>query len=201
MGPPPLEQPTGRVRGSVTLISNLFNESGTKVGERALTDADSVRVYLLAGATGAAVGAKIDSTWTLDGAFEFTAPPTGSYQLGVQVASAVWVTSDPFAWASESSAVPPLTVRPVGSLENPPNPFEDSHGVGLQGVFPQTVFASFEGLSLSGRREFFYEQQSSGFFHVHWGGIPVAISPGPHWAVVRFQNECWYNVVLSEESG
>jgi hypothetical protein len=110
-------QDNGIISGAVHLTGTLRNEAGDSLGQRTITDASGLQVFLASDST------LVDSTTTASGAFSFDDVEPGIYQVvSWVVPSGIAVTAEFAVGTSAIVLSAPMTLNPGVFVRSEPIP-------------------------------------------------------------------------------
>ena len=178
--------------GRVDLEVTYFAESGDSTATESYPDQSGIRVYL------ESTGQVIDSTLTDQGVFQFHGLSSGTYDTycGPEEARSEVRT---LVLTDDDGDTGTIRVRPIGKLRNPPNPFEYSHGTGVEWDLASSESVEIRIFAMTGHLVWSYAYDApAGFQHIHWIGtdqVNTPLPPGPYWATARYDGR-WHSRVV-----
>ena len=182
--------------GTVVVRSRARDEVNTDLGALTFDAVSGLRVHL------DRPGGGTDSVNTSNGHYHFPIAAPGDYRVWLRAVPGGPEIARTVTLGSRDSTLDTLVVTPFGQLDDYPNPFASSHGVGLEYDLAASVHVSHEVWSPAGARVWHFEYEGVvGLNHVHWIGIDDASNPAPngyYWAVVRTAEGVRYNMVLKQ---
>ena len=184
------------ISGRVRITARLSNTLGALTGTRVIEDADGVRVHL------AKPDGTLDSTLTVDGAYEFRLSSPGNYRVKAWVSPTDTVSTGNMAFSSGSVTAEALELATSGDLVTYPNPFPTYEGLSIEMTLDADETYEVVVQTLGGEPVWSYSLASiTGYQHVHWVGINNAsqvVPNGPYWIRARFNGHYHYNLVFKE---
>ncbi|MEZ4647710.1 MAG: hypothetical protein R3E97_02800 [Candidatus Eisenbacteria bacterium] len=178
--------------GRVDLAVTYQAESGDSTGSESYPDESGIRVFL------ESAGQVVDSTLTDRGVFQFHGLAEGTYAMycGPEEARSEVTTH---LLTKEDGDAGTIHVRPIGALRNPPNPFEYSHGTGVEWDLAAPESVEIRIFAMTGHLVWSYAYDApAGFQHIHWIGTDQAntpLPPGPYWATAHYEGR-WHSRVV-----
>lgn len=179
---------SGRVSLNVVLVS----DTGDSLGIRTYPEESGVRVYV------ERPDGSLDSTLTDGGMFHLRGLTNGQHRVWSGPAEARSAIAT-YTLTGVSADLGTIEVEPIGKLRNPPNPFEYSHGTGVEWDLATEERVEVRIFAPSATLVWSYGYVAPPpFVHVHWIGTDQnnnPLPPGPYWATAYYDGQ-WHSRVV-----